>query len=61
MSDRQAPAGTQAIGRALSVLRTLAESPAELEAPTIAADLDLSARLRAALASLVDAARAAGG
>lgn len=43
MSGRQPPAGTQAIGRALAVLRTLAASPTELEASALATELDLSA------------------
>lgn len=42
MSAKQAPAGTQAIGRALSVLRMLAESPDELEAGAISSGLELS-------------------
>lgn len=43
VETRQAPAGTQAIGRALAVLRALAGSADEHEASAIAADLDLSA------------------
>lgn len=43
MGGKQAPAGTQAIGRALAVLRALAESADELEASAIASRLALSA------------------
>ena len=43
METRQAPAGTQAIGRALAVLRALASSAEEHEASEIAAELGLSA------------------
>lgn len=43
MNARQPPAGTQAIGRALAVLRTLAASPTELEASALAEELALSA------------------
>ncbi|MGH3359084.1 MAG: IclR family transcriptional regulator [Nocardioidaceae bacterium] len=43
MNSRQAPAGTQAIGRALAVLRSLAGTATEREASAIASELGLSA------------------